>query len=226
MGVFLSVVVSTAVLTGALIIGDSVRYTLMKMVDTRLGATQIALTPQQRFFSTELSNKLSKELDTLTASVLQLQGMITDGNNVKRVNRIEVLGVDEQFYGIAGVEGPFQNGWREEIILNKPLAERLDVGVNDEVVLRIEKPSLMSRDIVLTPDSDLSTAFRLKVGAIAGDKEFGRFSLQANQVAPLNVFVPMKWLQEEVGRNEQSNIILVAKNGQNDVTIDSADDAI
>ncbi|GAG84653.1 unnamed protein product, partial [marine sediment metagenome] len=35
--------------------------------------------------------------------------------------------------------------------------------------------------------------------------EFGRFSLQANQVAPLNVYVPMQWLQEKLDRIAQAN---------------------
>ena len=37
LGVLLTVVVSTAILTGALVVGDSVRYSLRMMVRSRLG---------------------------------------------------------------------------------------------------------------------------------------------------------------------------------------------
>ncbi|MFB0525552.1 MAG: FtsX-like permease family protein, partial [Phycisphaerae bacterium] len=65
--------------------------------------------------------------------------------------------------------------------------------------------------VPLAPDSDLSIAFRLVVRAVAGQSQFGRFSLQANQVTPLNVFVPLQWLQEKLGRSGQANMLLVAE---------------
>jgi|GEM_PF-6829301 len=43
LAVFTGVVLSTAVLSGALIIGDSVRHSLIKLTDMRLGATRIAI---------------------------------------------------------------------------------------------------------------------------------------------------------------------------------------
>ncbi len=50
---------------------------------------------------------------------------------------------------------------------------------------------------------------RAKLKAIAGDAQFGRFSLQANQVAPLTVFVPLKTLQQQLKRPDRANALLV-----------------
>ena len=229
LGVLLCVIVSTSVLTGALIIGDSVRYTLKKMTDSRLGSTQFALAPQGRFFSTELSDNLSKDLDTKTAPVLQLRGMVSNDNEKKRVNHVQVLGVDEKFYKLSPSTFPFAKDSTDTIVLNKPLAQRLNAAVGDDIVLRIEKPSLMPRDIPLTPDSDLSIAFMLKVVSIAGENDFGRFSLQANQVWPMNAFVPMQWLQEQINRIGQADILLVSDSMNSkklSVTIKQADSAL
>jgi putative ABC transport system permease protein len=226
LGVLLCVIVSTSVLSGALIIGDSVRYTLGKLTDDRLGVTKSALVPQGRFFSTELSDNLGKSLDTKTAPVLQLRGMVSNDNGTKRVNSVQVLGVDERFYNFSQGENPFDEGTTDTIVLNKPLAERLNNKVGSDIVLRIEKPSLMPRDVPLTPDSDLSIAFRLKVAAIAGEDDFGRFSLQANQVWPLNAFVPIQWLQNKINRIGQANIILVSDNENHEVTLEKAETAI
>ena len=164
-GVFLAIMVSTAVLVGALIVGDSVRYSLRRMVAARLGATQLALVPQGRFFRAELADDLQSELNTTIAPLLQVRGIITDGNSEKRANRIEVLGVDHRFYKIGSAPNHFDDNRSEGIVLNEPLAAKLGVESDDEVVLRIEKPGLMPRDIPLTPDSDLSTAFRIYVQA-------------------------------------------------------------
>ncbi|MCH7556170.1 MAG: ABC transporter permease [Planctomycetes bacterium] len=226
LGVLLAVMVSAVVLTGALVIGDSVRYSLKIMVKARLGATQLALVPQNRFFRAELADDLAAELNTVVAPVLKLRGLIANGDGSTRANRIEVLGVDQRFFKVGAAQNPFGDNWGEAIILNKPLAAKLGVGVGDEVVLRIEKPSLMPRDVPLTPDSGLSISFRLVVKAVAGQSEFGRFSLQANQVTPLNVFVPLQWLQEKLDRSTQANMLLLAANAMESLTIERANEAI
>ncbi|MFB0525479.1 MAG: ABC transporter permease, partial [Phycisphaerae bacterium] len=200
LGVLLAVMVSTAVLTGALVVGDSVRHSLNMLVKARLGTTQLAVAGQNRFFRAKLADELAAELNTAVAPVLQLRGLIANSDETRRANRVEVLGVDERFFKMGARENPFGDDWNEGVVLNVPLAERLSVGLDDEIVLRIGKPGLMPRDVPLAPDSDLSIAFRLVVRAVAGQSQFGRFSLQANQVKPLNVFVPLQWMQEKLGR--------------------------
>ena len=160
LAVFLAVIVSTAVLSGALVVGDSVKNSLKMMVETRLGKVQLAMVTQDRFFTTELANKLAEKLDAQVASVLQLRGLIGNSDSTKRANRIELLGVDAGFYEIAAATNPFPYDGNPGVILNEPLAAKIGVKVGDEVVLRMHKPSLMPREIVLTPESDLSFGFR------------------------------------------------------------------
>jgi putative ABC transport system permease protein len=218
--------VSAVVLTGALVIGDSVRYSLKMMVKARLGKTQLALVPQNRFFRAKLADELASELDTVVAPVLKLRGLIASDDGARRANRIEVLGVDRRFFEVGAAQNPLGDSPNQAIVLNKPLAAKLGVGVGDEVVLRIEKPSLMPREVPLTPDSGLSIAFRLVVKAIAGDSDFGRFSLQANQIAPLNVFLPLQWLQEKLDRSAQANTLLIAADAEDSLTIEKANRAL
>jgi putative ABC transport system permease protein len=233
LGVLLAVMVSTSVLTGALFVGDSVRFSLMKMVNARLGGTEFALVSQGRFFRAQLPDNLAQELDTNAAPVLQVRGLIQNDDGSKRANRIEVLGVDERFYKIGTGQNPFTSkavsslvDANEAVILNRPLAAKLNIVPGDEIVLRVEKPSLMPRDVPLTPDSDLSTAFRLKVGPIASESDFGRFSLRSNQVAPFNAFVPLRWLQDKLGRQGSANVMLVASNEKNNVTIEKVNESV
>ncbi|MEA3224743.1 MAG: ABC transporter permease, partial [Planctomycetota bacterium] len=227
LGVLLAVMVSTAVLTGALVVGDSVRHSLMMMVNARLGTTELALVSQDRFFTARLADELSAELNVTVAPVLRLRGLIANSDNTRLANKIQVLGVDERFFEIGAEKGaePFWRDWSQGVALNKPLAERLGMIPGDEVKLRIEKPGLMSREVPLTPDSDLSILFRPTVRAVAGTPQFGRFGLQANQISPLNVFVPLQWLQENMNHEGQANMLLAAS-GNASLTVGQANAVI
>ncbi|MHC4168984.1 MAG: ABC transporter permease [Planctomycetota bacterium] len=159
--------------------------------------------------------------------MLRLRGLIATGDDTRLANKIEVLGVDERFFEIGAEKGDdsFWLDWSQGVTLNEPLAERLGVAPGDEVKLRIEKPGLMPREVPLTPDSDLSVLFRPTVKTVAGMSQFGRFGLQANQVAPLNVFVPLRWLQENMDHPGQSNMLLMP--GENaSLTVERANTAI
>jgi hypothetical protein len=51
-------------------------------------------------------------------------------------------------------------------------------------------------------------AIRAKVGALIDDRSFGRFSLQASQVAPFSIFIPLKTLQARLEMSGQANVLL------------------
>jgi len=225
-GVVLGVMVGTAVLTGALAVGDSVRHSLAKMVRSRLGGTEAALVADGRFFRAALAEDLSGELKAGTAAVLELRGVIANSDGTKRANGIGVVGVDERFYEMGGGGKPFGGDWSEGVVLNEALARRLEGKAGDEVLLRIGKPGQMPRDVPLMPDADLSVAFRLRVRAVAGAGDFGNFNLQANQVVRLNAFVPRQWLGEKVGQAGRANIVLVGASDAGALTTERVNEAV
>ena len=209
--VLLAVVVATGTLTGAMAVGDSVRYTLRRTQEARLGRTEFAIVPQDRYFRAALADDLAKELKGLFAPALQVSGIITNDDGSRRVNRVEVLGVDDRFYEIGHATIPVDANQTDTLVIGEAVAEKLGVSVGDEVVLRIEKPGLMPRDVPLASDADRTAAFRLRVQAIAGDAAFGRFDLRANQTAPSNVFVPLAWLGERIEQPGRANVLLAAE---------------
>ena len=107
--VAIGVAISTAILTGGLIIGDSVRYSLEQSTRYRLGDTRTAITTGDRFITAslaallqeELSDPLNHDQHAICAPVFQLQGVATADGGRLRINRIQVLGVNEQFDLIA-----------------------------------------------------------------------------------------------------------------------------
>jgi putative ABC transport system permease protein len=223
--VFLAVLVATGVLVGALAVGDCVRYTLDGIVQARLGEVEFAASPHGRFFRADLADDLQRELGGAVAGVLQVSGMIANDDGARRVNRVEVLGVNDAFYALGSGRNPFENAAGDGVVLSEAVAARLDARPGDEVLLRIEKVATMPRDVPLVSDEDRTVAFRLRVLAVADDAAFARFDLAANQAAPLNVFVPQNWLAEKIEQPGQVNMLLAARQ-EADSTADELNAAI
>ena len=223
--VFLAVLVATGVLVGALAVGDCVRYTLDGIVQARLGEVEFASSPQGRFFRADLADDLQRELGGSVAGVLQVSGMIANDDGARRVNRVEVLGVNDAFYALGPSRNPFENAAGDGVVLSEAVAARLDARPGDEVLLRIEKVATMPRDVPLVSDEDRTVAFRLKVQAVADDATFARFDLAANQAAPLNVFVSQSWLAGKIEQPGQINMLLAARR-KADSTADELNAAI
>ncbi|MFC1783944.1 ABC transporter permease [Planctomycetota bacterium] len=202
LGVILGAALGTAILTGALLVGDSVSYSLNRQALARLGDTQLALVGQDRFFRAELAEELAGKLQVTVAPVLQLNGLLinSDAQTTARSNQVQVLGVDQRFWELAGPEPITIDN--DQVILNEPLATQLQVKAGDQVRLRVAKPELLSRDAPLSLDRDMSIERRLTVKAIVTEDQFGRFGLQADQVMPMNAWVPLNWLAQAYFINE------------------------
>lgn len=214
LAVALAAAVGTAVLVGALAVGDSMRASLLRSLENRLGKTQHVLTSSHGFFTEALVERLGQALEVTVAPVLYSRGMISSGDGSKRVNQIQVYGVDASFYGLARENLTLP---AEGVVLNQVLAERLALDVDDTVVLRLEKPEYLSRDIALVPDASRSVAARLPVTQVANPDQLGPFSLEANQALPYNVFVPLAWLQQQLERPGLVNLML-SGSGTGEVT--------
>ncbi len=208
LGVILGVAVSTAILVGALVVGDSVQHTLKMLALSRLGKVQMAMASPSRYFREGLARDMESALNTSTAPVLQMRGIATTGDGTARVNSVQVLGVDERFWELAigkAESGVFSG---DKVIINERLAEQMGVLEGDDILLRVEKASLLARDAPMSIGTDFSVALRVTVKGIAGDPEFGRFSLAASQIAPFNAFVPLSWLQGKLGLSGRANMLL------------------
>ncbi len=234
LGVVLGVAVACAVLVGALAVGDSVSHSLESIALSRLGQVQMAILTQDRLFRTDLAEDLAATLAEWVpgageaegdasgriepAPLLMVRGMVRGGPEQLRANRVSILGVDERFWrsgesepliGSRSADGSPNQYSSDTVVLNDRLAAKLGAGVGDLVLLRVEKPSLMPADAPLSTESDRTVAFRLEVAAIAGPDQFGHFSPRADQIAPLNAFVPLDWLGEKVEMEGRANAMLL-----------------
>jgi len=204
LGVAIAAAVATAVLVGALVVGDSVRASLRQMALARLGDTHLSLTGGDRFFTTDLADRIDKQLDTTVAPVLELRGLASARGGQKRAANVHVLGIDDRFWALGDTTPP-----TDKLAVSRRLADQLDVEVGDRVLLRIAKPSALPRDLPLGADKENTITLAMSLGAIVGDDQFGRYSQRADQIPPLNAFVPIDKLGETAQQPGRANTLLV-----------------
>jgi ABC-type antimicrobial peptide transport system permease subunit len=210
LGSLLGATVAGAVLVGALAVGDCVRESLREMGLARLGRITHALGGNDRLFREALAEDLRPGISNgLAAAVLRLPGLAANSDGSRRANHAQILGVDEHFWALAQSPPAFARDLTEGVILNEPMARQLGVKVGEAVLLRAQKPALLSLEAPISPQGELATGFRLVVKGIVSDEELGRFGLQADQIPPLNAFVPLRFLQSKAGLPGKANLLLV-----------------
>ena len=103
--VAVGVAISTAVLTGGLIIGDSVSYSLEQITNFRLGKTKYSIAAGDRFFRLELADNLEINSQINVAPVLLSEAIAISDGGTQRANKVQVVGLDSSFFKISGTQG-------------------------------------------------------------------------------------------------------------------------
>ncbi|MCX6979404.1 MAG: ABC transporter permease [Verrucomicrobia bacterium] len=290
LGVILGSALAALVLTGALMVGDSVKATLRAQAEARVGKIGEALLCGERFvpWPREVEKRPSVVARTFApgrdaAGVLMLSGTAARSDGKARANKVQIVGVDDAFWKLSpSGKDPFsaivaegnseENGSKHVprsgrlpggapdsgavsgdspetprsasdsqrtsghrtspevfpagspgtalgssappgtsapvIALNERLAAQLGVKAGDEIRLRMEKPSAISKDAPLSGAEDAGVTITARVARVVGDADFGRFALASGQVPPHTAFVPLGALQEKLTLGAKVNLIL------------------
>ena len=191
----IAVCVATAVVMGSLMVGHSVRQTLLQRVDERLGKTESVVVCRQSFLSSEVLN--SPLWEKAPQGMLLMNGFVSVEG---RLIPVVVWGVDsaEVKLGQASV--------------NTTLAE--EMGATKELTLRLPHRGLVPSGSLFVSD-EYTTSLRLECASIRSAEEGGNLSLKNEQVLPMNIFVCRNELVEAMGMEDDVVNILLS-----DVPID------
>ncbi len=216
--VFLGVALGTAVLTGALLVGDSLRGSLQELALDQLGWVHGAMTAN-RFFRADLEFDRLLDPHCHVVPVLMLKGSagkIDAGTGEPLpgpTSKITLLGVNadfwlqnqtpvsEEFWQISDRSKPagdqIDAGQVGEVVLNRTLAETLEAKVGDTLALRVQKADSVPRETLLGKRGreQVIDAIRVRVRDILPDRGLARFTLQPSPEPVRNAFVPLKFLQ-------------------------------
>jgi putative ABC transport system permease protein len=177
LAVMLGVVVGTAVIGGALIVGESVRASLRKMTFDRLGQVEFVLSGP-RFFREELAGEIQIKDRSVAPAIIMRAAMQAKSNGTsRRAGQVSVYGIDHGVWSLIDV-GNVQQPAGTGVVLNTQVAEALHAKVGDQVTLWIEIPSAVPRDTLLGNKDNDSQEITLTVSGIApADNGLSRFGL-------------------------------------------------
>ena len=208
--IVLGIALSTAILVGALIIGDSVKYSLQQITVQRLGNTSQVITAGERLFRTQLATELAEKTGIETAALLRANGFgVIDGGDL-RINQLAVWGVDTSIGNFASYPEVFQLQ-NNEVAINENLASLSGLKVGDEFLLRLNKLNTFPANTPFVSEKESTVSFRVSVARILKTNELGNFNLKNIQSAPRNVFLNLDWLNQQMGLQQKANVLLVAE---------------
>ncbi|MDR0973756.1 MAG: ABC transporter permease, partial [Prevotellaceae bacterium] len=190
-----AVLITVAVITGSLAVGDSVRATLIKRVTERLGDTETIIFSRHSFIDEQLGERLSSVSNATVRGMLLTNGFVSQNG---KLIPVFVWGTDE--YSIP--EGSTK--------LNDALMQELGQPTLDALVLRLPATGLIPSGSLFVTDT-YTTSMRLSYAGVVPVAEGGNISMKNEQQLPLNIFVNRKELAEVMKTSGKINLLLSDK---------------
>ena len=210
LAVVAGVATAVAVLSGALLVGDSVRGSLRALVLDRLGRTD-RMVVSSGFFREALADdvKRAPAASGIAAVVpmIVMQGLVSDQGTGRRASRVYVYGVDDRFWAFHGV--PRTGPANREALLSSALANEIGATPGGTVLVRVERPSAIPIESLHGQKEDAGRTVRLTVSGVLGREALGEFSVRPQQGDVRAVFVPLKRLQQDFEQPAKVNTLLV-----------------
>ncbi|GIW85166.1 MAG: ABC transporter permease [Gemmataceae bacterium] len=188
------IAVACGVLTGALIVGDSLRKGLEELGQRRTGGIASVAT-----LGRPLPLTIVDQMKDSVVPVLLVRGSITANSNFSA--GIQIWGLDSRGESLFGLsEWTTLWGGRDQyIIISKRLADRLKVHQGQRVVLSVERISVLPRNTLLArrsfDDSVITSTFTI-AGILPDDSPASEFAISPQLDLPLNAYVPLRVLAE------------------------------
>ena len=190
----LAILISVAVIAGSLVIGDSVRSSLVNRVNERLGNIETVVFAHQSFLSEDFYKQ--PEFGSSARGILLTNGFISHNGSLLPVM---VWGVDDM---------DIEKGMAK---INPALNDELNIQPGNAVVLRLPAQGHVPSGSLFVTEN-YTTSMRLDFSGIADPEQGGNISLKNEQTLPLNIFVNRKDLAEAMEVQGKINLVLTGEN--------------
>ena len=217
----LAAAVASAVLSGALLVGDSVRGSLRALTLDRLGTVDSALIGD-RFFRSTLFDEFVALPDSgdrfqAAAPAIVLRGSAVHADSGARASQLGIHGIDRRFARMFGADLEAELARRDgqifpSVVINESLRRELDAQPGDALLLSFGRWSHVPRDTLMgdKDPEDLLRSVRLTLTAVIPDRGLGRFAVVPDQHQPLNAFVALDDLQRSLEQEGRINAFFMA----------------
>jgi putative ABC transport system permease protein len=218
--------ISTAVITGSLVAGDSLEHLVYISTFENLGEVDQVI-QGSGFFNYDYYSAISEDPSVLTeidghAPVILIPVALKSIESGLRDNKAQLFGYDQNINSLGNFENKKNSKTltnqdldldKNEIIINELLADKIKVKENEKVRLIITNP-LFRQDSVYSSTSGLNAIERtLTVRYIVEHTGLGRLQLDGRTRDTSNIFMNLKDLQKIMGIGNKINSILVSNSG-------------
>lgn len=211
----LIIMLLSAVISGSLMTGNSIRYSLRRSSSEKLGNTGIAVNSGLRYFDPSVGLKVSRHAGIESAGILEMQGYCQNFATGESAFRVNIIGIDSSFFPFHGDANTLIS--KGEVAVNSKLAEQLGLDEGDDIIIRFDNISDIPADAPFAPEKGPGTSMVMKAGRILSPAQTGNFSLGISQITPLNIFINRSDILTEDGEAPGINRLLVESN--RDVTV-------
>jgi len=203
------VAVAIAVLSGATVVGSSVRGSLRDLALSRLGNTRIVVSSNTPFREALAANTTMAG----AAPLIALTGAVTNDRNRRTASRVAVFGVDERFYRFHGRSTAVAPHGRD-LWMSEALARELEAATSDVVIVRVAKPSDIPLSTLQGRRENAGARLRFTLARVVGQDALGEFALTPTQGPSLAIFLPLERLQDALDLSGRINALLTPESVQ------------
>jgi len=221
------VATAVAVLSGALLVGSSVRVSLEGIAAGRLGSTSVVVA-SENLFTEQLQTRLLPHR-AAGAPLLMLRGVALHDASGRRARDVQIYGIDNRFFTFHGVDA--QAPGRSGVLLSPDLADELGAATGDSFVVRVARPTDIPLDSLQGRRDDTGRSVRLQVEGTLPRERMGEFSLTPQQGRVRAAFVSLARLQRDLdpppaddpGREPPRRVNALLLAPKSDSTLDGRD---
>jgi hypothetical protein len=197
----------SAVITGSLLTGSSVRNSLKKAASEHLGNTGILISSGNRFFDPSLVYRIEDSTGFNCTGLLEINGFCQNLTTQEELSNIHIYAVNDGFFRFQGTDIVKINPG--EVAVNEKIASSLGLKKGDDLIIRFNEISEIPGDAPFAPAKGEASSLVMKVGTILHSDESGNFSLAISQAVPENVFVNLSDIAGDQDSTHKINRLLI-----------------
>ena len=206
----LIIMLLSAVITGSLLTGKSVKMSLKKSASEHLGKTGIVISSGIRYFDPELAYRMRDSAHLACSGILEINGFCQELNSQKVVFNTHIFGVGSDFFLFLGNDSiVIKHG---EVAVNKRLADNLGIKPGDDIIVRFKEISAIPADAPFAAGERSGKSIVMKVATILEPSQNGNFSLSISQMTPMNIFINLSDIESDQGASFRINRMLIKRN--------------
>lgn len=231
--------ISTAVITGSLVVGDSMEYLVYTSTFDNLGEVDLVISGGEFFdynyYSALSQNTSIDEVIDKHAPIILLPCALEAQASNLRENKANLYGFDDSFLTL-GTLTRVKNNERlddndislasNEIIINDHLAANLELDENDLVQLFINNPSFQLNSVYSESVGANAISKSMVVKYIVKQASLGRLQLDGRSHYTSNIFMNLNALQELLKIDNKINSILISNIGNKYTGLEHEDEAV